>query len=171
MSESTTNKYHAFSPPRTQGWSVVTVEQQTYNVGQGLVAVLSVTTSPQFLNLVSLFAPPANSQDAWAMPNAQGVAPGLTDCFVTIQPDGSDVGVVFGQSLAAVSGPYAPSLAAAGGLGSSGTYTPNGGECARLLAGTNPQRFHLAPNTDNWLAFVGAGTGLLRIYQSSPQIC
>jgi hypothetical protein len=183
MSERENNQAMYVSAPRSQGTNVITVANATYNAGQGLVCVLPLLTTVQVVNLMALFAPPADARDVAAMPNSLGVANGVTDAFLTLYADMGDAGITFSPSLAVALGANAPQLTgptAVGSVSAAGIYTPGGAECWRLPAcgGTNtgqPMRIKLSAMTpgsgDQFMSFIGTGTGFLRFYQSSPQIC
>jgi hypothetical protein len=135
--------------------------------GQGQVAVLAVSATPIAIDLTRGFNPvypPTTGLGSVA----QGAKPLITTRnYLTISADtGADVGVIFGPSVAAVSGGNAPVLATTGSLVSN-VYTGVAGTCWRIPAGTS-QRFLCAQGVDNAVGIVGSGAGVVRIYQSSP---
>lgn len=174
MSDLQKNKFQYVSAPRSQGELVQNPSPgvTTFGTGQGLVAVLPGSASPQVLSLVTLFSAPMSATNAWAQGQLPTGEPlGLNDAYVTFYADGVDFGMITGETFAIVSGSNAPSLAASGTLDGFGNYTAAGNECWRLPAG-QMLRILLAPGIDKYLGFVAASaTGFLRIYQSSPQMC
>jgi len=85
--------------------------------------------------------------------------------YFTFQPD-VDCGVIFGATLASISGANAPALANTGTL-TGNTYTGAAGTCYVLKA-NNTYRFLLQPGLDNFVGIVATGAGKIRYYQSSP---
>jgi hypothetical protein len=99
--------------------------------------------------------------------NAPSGAPqGLMGCEISFYADGADVGIITGSTLASVTGGNVPVLATAGSI-TGGVYTGAAGTCWRILQSTSI-RVMTQVGTDLYLAFVGSGTGNLRLYQSSP---
>lgn len=85
--------------------------------------------------------------------------------YMTLQPD-VDCGIIFGATIAAVSGTNAPVLATNGTL-TGNTYTGAAGTCYVLKANTT-YRFLLQQGLDNAMGIVATGAGKIRFYQSSP---
>jgi hypothetical protein len=95
-----------------------------------------------------------------------GAPQGLMGCFISIYADAQDLGVIFGQTLASVTGSNVPALAQNGASLTAGVYTGAAGVCYRIAAGTS-LRVLTQVGIDKYLAWVAAGTGQIRIYQSS----
>lgn len=167
-------KFQFVAAPRSQGELIVNPPPgaTTYGTGEGLVAVVAASLTPQAMALMTLFSSPIATNNAWAQGQLPTGEPlGLLDAYVTIYADGVDFGVVFGETLGIVLGVNSPSLTAVGTLDSSGNYTAAGTECWRIPAGTE-RRILLALGIDKFLGFVASATGgYLRLYQSSPQLC
>lgn len=157
-------QYAARSPPRAYVASAVAAE------GVGQVIVIATTTSAAYLDLfTTTFGMQYASGDAQlAQGNGapSGSPQGLVGVFVDIFADAQDLGVVFGNTAALVSGSgVAPSLTAAGTV-AGGVYTAAAQACYRIPSGTS-QRFLTQIGQDNFLGWVAAGSGYIRIYQSS----
>ena len=81
-----------------------------------------------------------------------------------------DIGIIFGPTLASVSGGNAPVIANNGTL-TGNTYTGAAGTCWLVKAAngnTDAVRFILQPGQDVFMGVVGSGAGKVRFYQSSP---
>jgi hypothetical protein len=86
---------------------------------------------------------------------------------IDVFADAADIGVVFGSTAALVSGSgVVPSLTAAGTI-SGGVYTAAAQVCMRIASGTY-RRYFTQVGVDKYIGWVGAGTGYIRIVQSSP---
>ena len=168
------SKNHFNSPPMSQGvWTMNPAPGvQTYGTGAGLVCVLPGSTSVQFMALSTLFTPPFASTNAWSQgQDPDGNLIGCQDSYVSVYADGVDLGIVWGENSAQVTGAYSPSLTGAGTLDVNGNYTAQGTECWRIPAGM-VARYLLSPKVNKYLAFVcSASSGYFRMYQSSPEIC
>lgn len=98
---------------------------------------------------------------------------GAVGSWITISPEGADVGIVTGGALADVTGGNAPVLAAKGAIDGNGVYTPTPGVCWRIrdqLVAPSPisdRRFKLMTGRDELLGFVPSANGVLRLYISS----
>ena len=154
MSESLSTKQNQYvTPPRAT--------ESPAAIGQ--VCVLQTSTSASYLELDSLFQQKVGS----GTPSQQRA--GVVGNEVTIFADAQDLGIIFGPTAASVTGSGSanvPALATYGSV-SSGAYTAAAKSCWRIPAGTS-LRFLLQQGVDNFLGFVAAGSGLLRLYQSSP---
>jgi hypothetical protein len=166
-------QFFASTPPRSVSLSSGQAPYTpTANTGPGLIAVIATSTVAAALDLTQLFAPPYNSSQGSQQ------SPGLPGNMISIFADTTDVGLLFGPTLASVTGANVPALAAAGTVNASGIYTLSGKECWRIATGTL-QRFLLGATQkkaadgtvfggDNFLGFVSTGAGLIRVFQSSP---
>ena len=94
---------------------------------------------------------------------------GVVGQSFTVEADTTDCMVVFGLTLASVTGANAPAFATVGTVNASGIYTNTaGGNGLRVTAGSGGAlRFNLRPNVDRFMAFVATGAGVIRFYQSS----
>jgi hypothetical protein len=119
----------------------------------GLIACLAVTTS-------------ASSQDLRLIDNqtvkqssSATLQAGITGCFVDFYADGTDVYLIFGSTSAQVTSGNAP-VATTTGVNTAGVafHLPSG----------QSHSWYLEKGTDNFIGFVGAGSGYLRIARSSP---
>jgi hypothetical protein len=164
----TQKKYFYWTPPRTVQTSTTSQTNTgavvTANAGPGVVAAFANIATASYLNLSTLFAVPPNFSNAWAQQGAQECA-GIVGQYVTILADVVDGGIIFGPTVASVSGGNAPSLAALGTV-TAGAYTISGTECFRIPVNTTV-RFVLQPSVDLFMGYVGGTGGILRIYQSS----
>ena len=165
--------------------------------GQPCVIALTANT-PIAINLSQLFTQPPPALTApvttstAANPNtgvgmlatssAMGSQPaGVVGFYLTITPEGTDIGVITGVQEADVSnnlsvgGPNnAPDLGITGtlssggviGSGTNGLYTAAAKSCGRIFDG-QPVRVRPLLTQDIWLGVVAVQSGLLRIYQST----
>lgn len=152
-------KWAAKGPPRAYGASGPigqAVVLATTNGGAGCLDLRGTTFGLTYASddqgSTGLGAPPGQPQ-------------GLCGVFVEIYADGGDVGVVFGSTAASVTAGNAPSLTAAGSV-TSNEYTGTAGTCHRIPSGQS-ERFLTQVGQDNFLAWVGAAAGFIRIHQSS----
>jgi hypothetical protein len=170
MSQSqATRQFHFVTVPRAHGASGPT----------GQVAVFQVGTAGKVLDLTKLtFGEVTDLQQAMT---ANLLGPGVEQDYITIEADGQDLGIVFGPTLASVTGANVPSLTAYGSVDGNGIYTGVSGTCFRLFAsnairvipcnGPTPAASALKPNVyqgDQFMGLVMGATGTVRIYQSSP---
>lgn len=84
---------------------------------------------------------------------------GAQQRYVTIFADGADLGVIFGATLASISGGNVPALATLG------TNVP--GVCGRIPNGQE-RSYYVAAGTDVFVGIVGSAAGFARITPSSP---
>src|SRR6185312_1446836 len=105
----------------------------------------------------------SKAQGANAPPNGPV---GAVGSFITIFADTSDVGYILGTAKADVTGANVPALATNGAVDANGVYTGAAKTCARIPSGQSA-RFRLQVGVDNFLGFVAAGAGQIRVYISS----
>jgi hypothetical protein len=98
---------------------------------------------------------------------------GVIGQYITIEADGTDIGIICGVQLADVSNNLAtggannaPDFSIIGSVSATGVYTAAAQSCFRILDGTSV-RFRPATTQDQYLGFVGAQSGTMRIYQST----
>ena len=91
--------------------------------------------------------------------NTANSKPGFQGKYITLFADGADVGVIFGQTLASVTGANAPVLATTG--------VDVAGVCWRIANG-GKESYLIAAGYDVFIGFVGSAGGVLRIAASSP---
>ena len=134
------------------------------NGPQGQVAVLAVSAVAIAVDLSQGISQPAKNL------SFSGQDPKTpTRNAISISSD-VDIGVIFGPSLAAVSGGNAPVIANNGTL-TGNTYTGAAGTCWVVKAAngnTDSVRFVLQPGLDVFMGVVATGAGKVRFYQSSP---
>jgi hypothetical protein len=136
-----------------------------------LVATFKSTVSGNYQNTYE----PVSPEGMLALGAPLGGAGGGVGSFITLAPEGTDVGIIFGSNLAAISGGNAPNLGTAGAVDGNGNYTAVPGTCLRirdlLQTVSPPPRFRLERTQDEWLGVVvpamAPGTALLRLYISS----
>lgn len=159
MSSIEVRKWAAETPPRAYG--------SAGPVGQTIV--LQTTTTASYVSLaaatfgLTYSAEYVQQVSGTNAPTGQPV--GLVGCFVTVYADTANVGIIFGQTAASVSGFNAPNLASFGTV-ANGVYTGVAGTCAVIPAGMS-KRYLTQIGQDLFLGFVGASAGLIRINQSS----
>lgn len=140
--------------------ALVTTGPRAAGFGQLLAVTVSATAS--FVELDKLFQPLGT-----APTNANYEIAGVTGQEISIFALTASLGVVFGQTAAAVSGANAPAIATVGTL-SGGLYTPSGTPPAWPIAAGTWQRFLAQSGIDLFLGFVASGAGTMYLYQSSP---
>ncbi len=128
---------------------------------EGQVLAVAVSATPSYFALATGVSQAPPNRSTGDDPKS------LTRNFVTIVSD-VDVAVIFGPTAASVSSGNAPVIATVGTL-TSGVYAAVAGT-ALVLYSKQPQRFLLQDQTDLFLGFVGAGNGVLRLYQSSSDV-
>jgi hypothetical protein len=127
---------------------------------EGQVAALAVDTTAIAVDLTAGFSQAAyNGQ-------VSGTGPATaTRNYLAIISD-VNVGVIFGPTLASVSSGNAPAIATTGTL-TGNTYTGAAGTCFVIPAGTG-MKFLLQAAHDKFVGIVGAASGVVRLYQISP---
>jgi hypothetical protein len=148
-------RYFYQSPPRSN--------QNTKTVGS--VVTLATSAVAISVNLALLLAQVFNQTDA-SLRQPAGVL-GNDGNFLSIFADTTDIGLIFGETQALVTGANAPVLATVDTVNGSGVVTAVAGVCYRIPAGKE-ERYHLQPNKDLWVAIVATGAGLVRLFQSNP---
>lgn len=95
--------------------------------------------------------------------------------YITIAPESTDIGIVFGPNQAAVdfvSGK--PNLAMTGAIDGNGNYAPAPTTCWRirdqLVAPYPPPRYRLQRTKDEWMGVTPVANGILRLYISSEAV-
>ena len=185
MSEAATRQFFNQTPPRAA--QLVGVAGQPF--------VIPITNVPIAINLSKLFTQPppaltsAVSTSTSANPNNgvgmlatssnMGLQPaGVVGYYLTIAPEGTDIGIITGLQQADVSNNlasggqnYAPDLSITGTLSAAGIYTAAPQTCMRVLdtlgSGMPPLRLRPLMTQDIWLGVVAVNPGILRIYQST----
>jgi hypothetical protein len=123
----------------------------------GQIAAIAVTSTAgsQDLRLCG--------QQTVSMANANQQAaqatPGLPGHYATFEADGGDIYVLFGPTLASVTGGNVPVIATTG--------VNAAGACFKIPSGQNIQ-CKLEVTTDLFIGFITSATATLRIAQSSP---
>lgn len=144
--------------------------------GNCQAAVISTSTTVAPLDLTSL--PLMSSQDEQ---NQKSQRPNVLGTFVTLQAEGQDAYVLFGPTLASVTGSNAPLATQASTINASGVltvgkqlalYIPAGQERRYMLReGPNQAASGQALGSQSSVRFLGvvtkASTGLLRVFGSS----
>lgn len=129
--------------------------------GPGEVAVITLAAASGFVDLSTIGHPAFDQRD-----EAKSQVPGgAVGRHVTISAD-IDIGFFLGPDKAGVT-THVPSLTAVGAIDAAGKYTNADGTCKLLKANTEA-RFFVQPGSDNFLGWIAAGAGKLRIHQSSP---
>jgi hypothetical protein len=126
---------------------------------EGQVAVLAVSAVAIAVDLTKGFSQLAYNQVKGADPTSP-----IRNCL-TITAD-EDVGVIFGPTLASVTGGNVPVIATSGTL-TGNTYTGAAGTCF-VIPANQGMRFLLQAGRDNFVGIVAAAGGQVRMYQSSP---
>jgi hypothetical protein len=126
---------------------------------EGQAAALAVSGTAIAVDLTRGFSQAAYDGTKGANPKSP------TDNYLAIIAD-VDVGIIFGPTLASVSGANAPVIATTGTL-SSNVYVGAAGTCFVLPADFG-MKFLLQPALDKFVGIVGASAGTVRIYQISP---
>lgn len=142
-------KFQNVSPPRAGS-------------GVGSLAVLATSAVAAALSLASVGTQTANVSSA---ATSQGLN-GAVGQYITIKAVTTDCGIVFGPTVASVTGGNVPVLATVGTL-TGNNYTVVTGVCYRVLAGQEV-RYLLQPGVDLFLGFVSTGAGQIEIFQSNP---
>jgi hypothetical protein len=129
----------------------------------GEVFKIAASASAQSVNLSALFQQPAST----AMFNNQ--KHGVTDNIITIHPDGADLYIITGPTLASISGANAPGAGTVGTLNSgTGVYTAAAGTAYHMVNNIK-EKFQLEFPADSWMGFISvSATGTVSLYQSSP---
>ena len=143
-------RYFARRPPRAANLSTV-----------GSVASIPITAGAGVVDLRTLFAQAQNDGNAYGKQTA-----GVQGTRIVLHAVTATVGVICGDTQAHVSSTYAPSLSAQGTLNGAGVYTLANGSCEQLAPGDRVE-FEPALGIDNFLGFIGSGSGTLVIYQVS----
>lgn len=125
----------------------------------GQVAVISVSSTADYLDLTKgINQAPRNTSSAGADPASP------TDNYLAIECD-VDLGIVFGKTAALVTSGNVPAIATAGSV-TSGVYSGAAKQCFVVYAKT-PMRFLTKRGQDNFLGFVAASAGTMRVFQMS----
>ncbi len=180
MSEAATRQFFNLTPPRAA--QLVGVAGQPF--------VIAVSTVAVAINLSKLFSQPPPALTApvttstSANPNT-GVGmlatssnmgfqtAGVVGYYLTIAPEGTDIGIITGVQQADVSNNLAsggannsPDLGVVGTLSAGGIYTAAAQTCMRIQD-SQPQRIRPLMTQDIWLGVIAVTSGILRIYQST----
>lgn len=128
---------------------------------EGQVAVLAVSTTAIAVDLTQGFSQGAydGTKGGYRGPTSP------TENYLAIIAS-VDVGVIFGPSLASVTGGNVPAIATTGTLASN-AYVGAAGTCFVIPAGTG-MKFLLQKTLDQFVGIVGSGAGVVRLYQMSP---
>jgi len=131
------------------------------NGPEGQVAALAVSATAIAVDLTQGFSqgPYDGTKGGYRGPETP------TQNYLAIISD-VDVGVIFGPTLASISGGNAPAIATTGSL-SSNAYVGAAGTCFVIPAGTL-MKFLLQPTLDKFVGIVGSEAGVVRLYQASP---
>lgn len=136
----------------------------------GQVVVFAISTTPVVVDLRSLnfgvFYDPTAADTAVGAGAPVKAAAGAVGSFLSLYADGADIGYISGPTLASVTNANVPVLSTTGTLTSSGLYQAAAAVCYRLSSGQE-RRFRLVVTQDNFLAIVGAGNGIVRLFISS----
>jgi hypothetical protein len=128
----------------------------------GLVTNLATSTAAASQDLAAVGQVTSNMRLEGSLPQSSsgtvtGSLNGAIGCFVEFYADGADLGLVFGSSLAAVTGSNVPALATTG--------VNTAGVCLRIPAGTY-RTFYITALT-RYLGYVASATGNMRIAVTS----
>lgn len=129
---------------------------------EGQAAALAVSGTAIAVDLTQGFS--QAPYDGTKGPKATGPT-SPTQNFLTLSAD-VNIGIIFGPTLASISGLNAPALATTGTL-TSNVYTGAAGTCF-VIPANQGMRFLLQKGLDNFVGIVGASAGVVRLYQSSP---
>jgi hypothetical protein len=140
-----------YSPPRASGQLLV-----------GGVAAIVTSAAAAVLDLRTV-----NPQVYSAGTADGGLTLGPVGQYLTIFADTTDVGLVFGATLASVTGANAPALATVGTVNASGVYSDVVKCCFRIATGQS-LRVLLQKEHDIFMGFVSTGAGIIRLFQSNP---
>ena len=161
-------KYSYVSPPRAYSTIPATTGQVIGQPGQ-MVVVATTNNGTGYLDLSQLTF--GGAYNASTNPTGSGAPSGqpvgLVGCYVTIACSALTY-VVFGPTVASVTGSNAPSSTGTGTT-ASGLYTAAAGVCFPIFTSTYV-RFLTQVGVDNVLAWLGTATGYIRIYQSSSPL-
>ena len=164
-------RYAYYTPPRAYVAPAATTTLGTPAGYPGQMIVLGTSATALAIQLsaaqmgMTYSAEHVVTDNAIGAPN--GMPSGLTGVDVTILADGQDLGVIFGPTLASISGPNAPLLTAVGAL-TNGVYANAIQTCHRIPSGQE-RRYNTQQGIDLWVGIVAAtSTGFVRIFQSSP---
>lgn len=149
----TSRMNQALTPPRKNGVA-------------GNAAAITVSAVQSAIDLRSLSGAATNPQNPT---QSDGQKNGAVGGFLTVEADGADLFVLFGDTLAAVTGGNKPVAATVGAVNGSGVYTDAAGVAFKIANGTF-QRFWLQDQRDYFMGFVGSAAGTMRLYQSSPPV-
>lgn len=129
--------------------------------GPGQVSCFAISATAAVLDLTQGFSMGA--------PNltVSGQSPKTpTRNYLTLIAD-ADVGVIFGPTLASVTGANVPAIATVGTVNASGVYS-GVVKTAWVVKANSPARFLMQPGVDMFLGIVATGAATARVYQSSP---
>ena len=124
----------------------------------GQVVAITVSSTADYINLQTGISQATYDAQVGADPKS------ITRNYVTIECD-VDLGIIFGATAVLVTSGNVPAIGTVGTV-SAGAYSPAAKTCMVVYAKT-PMRFLLQAGVDNFLGFVGASSGTMRLYQSS----
>lgn len=134
----------------------------------GQLGALTVSATAGVLSLATYSQIPAGGAGTAQGVGANSLQFGVTWSELSIFALTASLAVVFGNTLASVSGSNVPAIVTVGTVNGSGVYTaPGSGLPGWPVAVGTWQRFLIQGGTDLFMGFVASGAGTMYFYQSS----
>jgi hypothetical protein len=146
---------------------VTTPPRVAAQIGQAGAVTVSATAG--VLSLAAYSQQPEGGAGTAQTIGANSLQFGVTWSELSIYALTASLGIVFGPTIASVTGANAPAIATVGTLNGSGIYTPPASSIpvAWPIAAGTWQRFLIQGTQDLFMGFVASGAGTMYWYQSS----